>query len=101
MNMSFTNSELRFAPPEELRFSTSVRAGHQAAAEARVVVGQALARRLGDAIAGMVAFLGRGAVTAELRRMSDRELSDIGLGRSDLGRVFNADFAREHASRGF
>ncbi len=101
MNMSFTNSEIRFAPPQELRFSTSVLSGHQAAAEARLAIGQALARRLADAIANVVAFLGRGTVTAELRRMSDRELSDIGLARNDLGRVFNADFAREHARRGF
>lgn len=101
MNMSFTKPEIHFVPPQDLRFSTSVLSGYQAAAEARVAVGQALAGKLADAIAGMVRFLGRGAVTAELGRMSDRELADIGLGRSDLGRVFNAKFAREHARRGF
>ncbi len=101
MNMSFTKSEIHFAPPQDLRFSTSVLSGHQVAAEARVTVSRALARKLADAIAGMVKFLGRGAVTAELGRMSDRELADIGLGRSELGRVFNADFIREHAHRGF
>ena len=99
--MSSTNSEVRFAPPADLSFSASVQTGYQEAAEARVAVSQALARKLADAIAGVAAFLGRGAVTAELCRMSDRELADIGLGRSDLGRVFSADFAREHARRGF
>ena len=99
--MSSTNSEIRFAPPAHLRFSASVRTGYQEAAEAHVAVSQTLARKLANAIAGVAAFLNRGAVTAELHRMSDRELADIGLGRSDLGRVFSADFAREHARRGF
>ena len=37
---------------------------------------------------------------AELRSLTDRELVDIGLTRSDLGRVFDRSFAqsREHAT---
>ena len=33
----------------------------------------------------------------ELAMMTDRELSDIGLSRSDLSRVFDPGFAVEHA----
>jgi uncharacterized protein YjiS (DUF1127 family) len=32
-----------------------------------------------------------------LAMMSDRDLSDIGLTRSDIGRVFDPAFAVEHA----
>lgn len=36
----------------------------------------------------------------ELARLGDRELSDLGITRSDIPRIFDADFAAEHASRG-
>lgn len=70
---------------------------HQTAA--RRTAGQALARRLGDALAGIVAFLRRGSVVSELNGMSDRELMDIGLSRSDVHSVFNRDFALEYSRR--
>ncbi len=39
----------------------------------------------------------RRQVVAELALMSDRELSDIGLSRADLSRVFDPAFAADHA----
>jgi uncharacterized protein YjiS (DUF1127 family) len=39
----------------------------------------------------------RRQVVSELALMSDRELSDIGLSRADLPRVFDPAFASEHA----
>jgi uncharacterized protein YjiS (DUF1127 family) len=39
----------------------------------------------------------RQAVLQEMQTMSDRELSDIGLARSDLVRVFDAKFAADRA----
>jgi len=36
----------------------------------------------------------------ELSAMSDGELRDIGIGRSDVDRVFGPAFAREYARRG-
>jgi uncharacterized protein YjiS (DUF1127 family) len=39
----------------------------------------------------------RRGVMQELAMMTDRELSDIGLSRSDLSRVFDPGFAVEHA----
>jgi uncharacterized protein YjiS (DUF1127 family) len=57
--------------------------------------------RLGTWVARLVAALAewrqRRVVMHELAMMSDRELSDIGLTRSDLGRVFDPAFAAEHA----
>ena len=43
----------------------------------------------------------RRALFEQLNAMSDRQLADIGLNRSDLSRVFDADFAeaREAAAR--
>ena len=40
------------------------------------------------------AWLQRRAVLAELRGLSDRDLTDIGLNRADLPRVFDPAFAR-------
>ncbi len=40
----------------------------------------------------------RRAVIDELSMLSDHELSDIGLSRSDLPRVFDPSFAAEHSS---
>jgi uncharacterized protein YjiS (DUF1127 family) len=37
------------------------------------------------------------ATLAEMQRMSDRELADIGLTRGDLPRIFDAAFAADHA----
>ena len=46
-------------------------------------------------------FVERAAVRNELYSMTDRELGDIGISRYEIGRVFDPDFAREHAMRGF
>ena len=39
----------------------------------------------------------RRQVAAELTLMTDRELADVGLSRSDLSRVFDPAFAADHA----
>jgi uncharacterized protein YjiS (DUF1127 family) len=39
----------------------------------------------------------RRAVLAELNELSDHELADIGLNRSELGRVFDPEFAAQRA----
>ena len=42
----------------------------------------------------------RHRVMNELGRLSDRELSDLGISRSDITRVFSPEFAAEYADRG-
>jgi uncharacterized protein YjiS (DUF1127 family) len=59
--------------------------------------GRSLGQRLGGAIA---ALRGRQAVFNELHSLSERELSDIGITRSDIHRVFDPAFAAEHRARG-
>ena len=56
-----------------------------------------LLARLAGLADWIVSFPRRQAVMAELAELSDHELSDIGLVRSDLGRVFDANFAASRA----
>ena len=53
-------------------------------------------RRLGSALAAignaLISYPQRRAVYDDLRSLTDRELADIGLARSDIGRVFDPDF---------
>lgn len=44
--------------------------------------------------AGLTAMIHRRAVTNELAALTDRELTDIGLNRADVGRVFDPRFER-------
>ena len=46
---------------------------------------------------GIGAWRQRQAVLHEMQMMTDRELSDIGLSRADLARVFDPAFAADHA----
>ena len=59
-----------------------------------------LVARIGAAFSGLRARLAarraRGAAVAELSRLSDHELSDIGLVRSDLLRVTDPGFVASH-----
>jgi uncharacterized protein YjiS (DUF1127 family) len=48
-------------------------------------------------VAAVSAWRQRQAVLQEMQLMTDRELSDIGLSRADLGRVFEPAFAADHA----
>ena len=58
-------------------------------------------RQIGDGLAFVArvvkTWATKQATLAEMETMSDRELSDIGLSRGDLPRVFDADFVADHA----
>src|SRR5262249_28952406 len=47
-------------------------------------------------VARIVEWRRRRQAIEEMAMMTDRELSDIGLSRSDLARVFDPDFAADH-----
>ena len=52
---------------------------------------------LRTAFAAVIAWPQRRAVLAELSTLTERELADVGLSRSDVPRVFDAGFARARA----
>jgi uncharacterized protein YjiS (DUF1127 family) len=89
MTVPFSKFELAPVFPETL----SVPAARHPASPRR----QPLFARLGAWVEGR---RNRARDIAELEAMSDRELADIGLSRSVIGRVFDADFRAEHAYRG-
>lgn len=61
---------------------------------------KAVWRGIRATMAFLAAYPERLRVLRHLSALSDRELADIGLARSELARVFDEDFAgaREHAS---
>jgi uncharacterized protein YjiS (DUF1127 family) len=50
-------------------------------------------------VRALMAMAERHRVMNELSSMTDRELSDLGMSRYDIPRVFDADFAAERAAR--
>jgi len=68
--------------------------------DAPVAVVEAHRHGFGEWIAGRLSSLAdwrhRRAVIAEMALMTDHELADIGLSRSDLPRVFDPAFAADH-----
>jgi uncharacterized protein YjiS (DUF1127 family) len=59
-----------------------------------------LAAWLSRQVAALVAWRRNSEAAAELQAMSDYELADIGLSRSDLSRVFEPGFSPELYQRG-
>jgi uncharacterized protein YjiS (DUF1127 family) len=57
--------------------------------------GTSLFSRIGAAVRWVINLPARRSVMDELGSLSDHELADIGLSRSELTRVFDADFAAE------
>ena len=99
MNPSRLNAEFNI-DSVGASIGASLGKGYRNAAEAGHAANQSIARRVGDALANVVAYFRRGTVMAELNRMDGRELADLGLSHGNLGRVFDTNFAREHARRG-
>lgn len=59
-----------------------------------------LAARVSSLVSGLVTWRRNQAAAAELSAMSDYELMDIGLNRSDLSRVFDPAFNADLRQRG-
>jgi uncharacterized protein YjiS (DUF1127 family) len=87
MNASFTKNQMSHLAPAGIS---------QDGTDARPGIG----RKIADALAYLVAMPRRRAVIDELSRLTDRELADIGVARSELKHVFDPAFHRERALRG-
>jgi uncharacterized protein YjiS (DUF1127 family) len=88
MALLMPTSLSHYAPTSTQTYSDAPAAGH------------GLVQRLADAFRWIVELPTRRAVISELSALSDHELSDIGLSRSELSRVFDPAFiARRDAQR--
>ncbi len=77
---------------DEIRMA-ALRARDEAIGNAVKNVFRNVFRGVGAALAFLVSYPERSRTLHQLAGLTDRELADIGLERSDLGRVFDADFA--------
>jgi uncharacterized protein YjiS (DUF1127 family) len=66
----------------------------------RVARGARFAAWVSRQITDFVSWVRESQAAAELSRMSDYELSDIGLSRADINRVFKPDFNADLQQRG-
>ena len=89
MNAPFAKNHMAHLLPAGLGYSEAAQHTHRG-----------LGRRVADALAYLVALPRRRAVLDELSSLSDRELADIGIARSELKHVFEPAYARDHAVRG-
>jgi uncharacterized protein YjiS (DUF1127 family) len=98
MNAPFAKNHMADLLPAGLSYRSSVESDVRPGGNARRDDG--IGRKIADAIAYLAAMPKRRAVLDELSRLSDRELADIGVARSELKHVFNPAFARDNARRG-
>ena len=103
MSAFITKDEMSLLMPHNATYRSTAEEAMRVAAEARLESGQALGQSLARGIVRAVAYLRalpqRRATMNELRGLSERELADIGLSRSDLPRVFDPAFASECGAR--
>jgi uncharacterized protein YjiS (DUF1127 family) len=93
MNAPFAKNHMADLVPAGLSYSDTMDGVGRTA-------NRGLGRKIADALAYLVALPRRRAVLDELSTLSDRELADIGVARSELKRVFDPAFAGERSARG-
>jgi uncharacterized protein YjiS (DUF1127 family) len=91
MNALFAKNQMSHLAPAGFDHRDATDAG-----EPRPGIG----RKIANALAWVVAMPQRRAVIDELSRLTDRELADIGVARSELKHVFDPAYARERTMRG-
>ncbi len=98
MTAPIAKTHLTFELPKLSYVDTSLEEQHLRKAAPRETR-RGLADRLAGLVAAFRAWRERETALSELSMMSDRELMDIGLNRSDLHRVFSPDFHHEMEAR--
>lgn len=93
------------ASKEELALSMPSSLSHyfkdDAAYESRDAARPGLTARIAAGLRWLAALPTRHATMNELQSLSEHELADIGLSRSELSRVFDPDFTSARSARGF
>jgi uncharacterized protein YjiS (DUF1127 family) len=102
MSAHMANSQFRFELPSlsyiDAKWEEPALGGFDTAPQ--VVRSTGLAAWLSRQVAALVAWRRNSEAAVELRAMSDYELADIGLSRSDLSRVFEPGFGHDLYQRG-
>ena len=97
MNAPLAKEQIALLMSDSLTYRASVVQGTDGTvAEPRPSFFALLGLRVSRALAHVASLPKRRAVIDELNMLSDRELADIGLSRSDLSRVFDPSFARAY-----
>jgi uncharacterized protein YjiS (DUF1127 family) len=99
MTAPISKSQLAYELPKLSYVDASWEEPNRRASE-RNETSRGFADWLAGLVAGFRAWRERETALTELSLMDDRELADIGINRSDVHRVFSADFQREMKARG-
>lgn len=98
MNAPLAKEQIALLMSDSLTYRSSVVQGTDGTvAEPRPSFLSLLGQRIRRAALSLAALPQRRAVIDELNMLTDRELADIGLSRSDLSRVFEPGFSARRA----
>ncbi len=105
MNAPLAKEQIALLMSDNLTYRSSAVEGTDGTIANARPASPSLFQRIGTLISGLLAMPRRRAVLDELSSLSDRELADIGLNRTELSRVFDPNFAharkRDAAPSGF
>ncbi len=92
MNAPLAKEQIALLMSDSLTYRSPVVEGTDGTVADANPAPRSLLQRAGAVISGLMTFSRRRAVLDELSSLSDRELSDIGLSRAELSRVFDPRF---------
>jgi len=103
MNATFTKNQMAYLAPAGLVYRDTdmgpVGGREPVSGFADRASDRGLGRKIADTLAWIAAWPRRHAELQELSMLTERELADIGIARSDIKRVFDPAFARDHGAR--